>query len=253
MKKLSTKIKYLTISAFVVIATFAFVHNADAWSTQYLTDCSDGTANGIITNASLLPNAGPFPINSGDIMNASAMVTTTCASETVKVTVANNDDIDTEIISSTLINPSSPAFSINIPPLSVPAAANTYYVHFKTWVEEAIPPAFNITVENSSLDINVLTAQIDGVEIPIPGGFPFGPTGGDGGPVYANMSTGDIVSVYVEWFSIISAQHIRVTDTYGTQECTLVEVGDPDPTYSFKDMDMTGPSSMYIEVADGPC
>lgn len=252
MKKLSTKIKYLTISAFIVIATFAFVHNADAWSAQYASDCSDGTANGIVTTAYLLPNAGPFPINSGDTMGASATVMTTCASETVKVTVANNGDPDTEIIPSTVINPSSPVLTTLPTYLSVPAAANTYNVHFKTWVEEAIPPAFNIAVENSSLDINVLTAQIDGVEIPIPGGFPFGPRGNED-PVYANMSTGDIVSVYVEWFSIISNQHIRVTDTYGTQECTLVEVGDPDPTYSFKDMDMTGPSSMYIEVADGPC
>ena len=142
MKKLSINLKHLTLSLIIIIAGFTFASKADAWSAQYTSDCNDGTANGIVTTASLIPNIGPFPVNSGEIMDAYAIVTTTCASETVKVTVANNSDSEIEIIPETIITSGIPIFS-NTANLPVPATANTlanpsYYVHFKTGVEEIL-------------------------------------------------------------------------------------------------------------------
>lgn len=111
----------------------------------------------------------------------------------------------------------------------------------------------NVGVSNASLDISLTTVDIDGVPVPLPNGFPFPAYRSDGNPETVTMSTANTVSVFVFWNSSISGQSIIVTDTQGAQQCTLVENGDPDPTWTFTGVDMTGGTPLYVHARDGGC
>ncbi len=106
---------------------------------------------------------------------------------------------------------------------------------------------------NTSLDISLVTIEIDGQQVVFPMPYPIAP-GSSGSQFWANSPTSaSPVSVYVEWSSHINGQHISVIDTNGAIQCELVGNGDPTPYVTFPNVDMTGPDPLYILADDGFC
>lgn len=110
-----------------------------------------------------------------------------------------------------------------------------------------------ITVHNQSLDVSVSDIEINAVQVPLPGGYPFTPASDPGSGVGVNMSTASTVSVLFTWnANAIAGQAINVTDTTGVTQCIPVGGGGPTSTYTFSGVNMTGSLGLDINIADQP-
>lgn len=111
------------------------------------------------------------------------------------------------------------------------------------------PPDFNITVENSSLDLLVAVFTIDGVNVPTPPAYAT-----PGNTSNHNMATAASVNVHVEWTTSVGGQNLVLIDTNGVAlTCENAALGDPSPEADWLAVDMTGPNPLALVLGDGTC
>lgn len=247
MKYTLKNLKYLVFTLTFVIVGFAFSNSTHASTYSY--SCSDG---GTITSTVDISPAGPFSSGNTTSFDVSAsMQSFSCGTREVNLTAQNNSGVTHTIIPNQTLNQNG-----FIPPVidsvnfAAPSSAGTYAVHFITGVDE---PALSIIIENQSLATTLTTFYINSVE-PSPltgGGLPVPPSSSRLG----YMDLDGLGNIYIEWNLPPGnpGGHISVTDTNGVQivECSVQQDGDPDPSFEWKDVDLSGNEPLMIDITDG--
>jgi hypothetical protein len=101
---------------------------------------------------------------------------------------------------------------------------------------------------NESLDVDVVSFKIDGVEVDT--SYPL-----SGGTSESwNVSTSMTADVYFEWSNVIGGQHVTLQDTNGAIiDCHAIDAGDPSPNITWSGVAMFGSNPLVITIGDGGC
>lgn len=109
-----------------------------------------------------------------------------------------------------------------------------------------VPPGDNVMMINNSLDVEVTSFAIDGIEVD--SSYPL--TG------YQSWSkvTNPVVDVYLQWSTSIGGQSVSLFDTNGSLvACEEIFTGDPTPFITWIGVSMSGSSPLTIDIKDGLC
>jgi hypothetical protein len=240
MKILSLNLKYIIFSLVLIVVGFTITNPASANS--YTHYCSDG---GYINTVVSLSQT-TLPANTA--FTADGYFYSTCGTRTVRLDAGNNVTSGlTSIIAPVSIT--GPVTYPNIPPpvtFYSPGTAGSYNVYFVTGVDE---PTL-VSVENTSYSTDLTSLLIDGVQPTLTTGYPIPPTTTGTGV----LNTDSSVNIFIQWYlaAYNPGGHTTIIDTNGNSAgCTYQQVGDPDPTYTFYGVDMTGPYPLRIQILDG--
>lgn len=136
---------------------------------------------------------------------------------------------------------------------TTPSSQGIYNISFSTGVYTPDTQNPNLYVSNMSLATILTDLKINSVQPTLTGdggGYPVPPGNARSGII----TMGSVVPIHVEWYlaSYNPGGNITVFDTNGANAgCTIQQVGDPDPTYDFSDVDLTGSWPLTIVIQDG--
>jgi hypothetical protein len=118
-----------------------------------------------------------------------------------------------------------------------------------TTTTTAPPLTSNISVSNSSLDVEISQVDFNGITATYISGQPLPNTTGNG----TNLNTTQIGTYTLDVYrnNAVAGQHITVTDSQGTEQCVFFSSGSA--TESFLGVVNDGITALNIDVADGAC
>ncbi len=246
------------IAGFVIFLALSVLPTAEVQAAQFYA----GANNELYVTISLSNFTHPGqPFSQGDeiqvdgyIENLSALDQTVTFSW-IDLPTGNTANLFPGVVSipaySPYFAPASQYFTVNVP--TTPPLPQTFYVSFTVEVDDSVNSGvheFNAT--NNSLATILEDAAVDGVSlVPSNNPFPLGPGGGTAGP----LNFFGVSDVYIRWSlgSSMPGGHTNLYDTYGNRmsTCAVQQRGDPDPTFTWSNVDMSGALPLSIEIVDG--